>query len=145
MPLEVDRAAIRKLDMGSFTGDAWADDATLAVPDAAVPRLSVDGGPVRWTVYGMSSNADDATQEVDTTASISTCLVKIMRTPAQQPLVTLLAASSGTIVAHEVTESDVAVKDVFAIAVPAATAGTAPWLWIVPTSGCSVLASGVSP
>lgn len=145
MGLNIYSAAVRRLDLATFTGDAWALDATLAVPDAAVPRLLASGQPVRWTVFGMSSGHDNATQVVDTTTSLSTCLIKISKTDRNQSLVRACGATSGTIVGHGVTEEDVADGDVFSVAVPAIVVGTAPWLWIVPTSGFTVLGSGVSP
>ncbi len=145
MPLDVERLAIRKLDTSTFTGDTFAVAATLAVPGATVPRLIADGGEVRWKVYGMSSDGDGATQVVDTTASLSTCLVKISKTPGGQTLVSPIVATSGTIVAREVSEDDISTKDVFVLAVPAFVAGAAPFIWIVPTAGCSVAPTGATP
>lgn len=131
--------------MATFTGDTWAVDATLAVPDAAVPRfIARSGEPVRWKVMPMSSGSDGAEQVADTDTSLSTCLVKISGTARAKALVSPLMATSGTIAAHEVTETDVSVGDVFVLAIPAATAGTADWLWIVPSANCTLLASGVS-
>jgi hypothetical protein len=142
--LDVPASWIRKKDTGTFTGDAWADDPTLDVPDDDVPRFVADGSPVRWKVYGMDGRLPGSAQEVDTTASLSTCLVKIDTMTRGPTFVSALVASSGTILAHEVTEPDVSAGDIFVIAVPAFVAGTAPWIWIVPTAGCRLLASGVS-
>jgi hypothetical protein len=136
---------IRKLDTSSFGGDSWADDATLTVPDADVVRLIATASVVRWTVVGMNGKGETAEQVPDTTTSISTCLVKLSRTPGRKTLVRPLVATSGAIIGHEVTETDVSPGDVFVIAVPAFAVGSAPWLWVIPTAGCSTLPSGASP
>lgn len=143
--LDVDRSAIRKLNLATFTGDAWSVVGTAALPPVAVPRLIADGTPVRWVAYGMTSDSDDAAQEVDTTTEITTCMVKISRTPGAEPLVTPLGATSGAIVGLSVTESDVTSKDVFALAISTIVVGTAPWLWIAPTSGYSLAPTGAAP
>lgn len=151
MGLDIDQRAVRKLALtgdGAFTGDAWALDETIAAPPAGVPRLVADGKPIRWAVYAMTSNDADAEQEVDTTTSLSTCLIKISRTATTggKALVRALVATSGTILAHDIAEEDVSEGDVFAIAIPAITVDTATFLWVVPTSGFSrVLEDGVSP
>jgi hypothetical protein len=141
MSLDIDARAIRKLDLATFTGDTWADDPTLAEPPAAVPRLVANGQPIRWCVYGMTSDKLSAEQEVDTTTSISTCLIKLSRTRASggAPLVRACVAVSGTVLAHDITEEDVSEGDVFVIGIPAITVGTAPFIWIVPTSGFSTV------
>ena len=147
MPLELQRHAERRLDLSTFTGDAWALQASLDVPDADVPRLVADGqGPIRWTVQGMSSGKDDATQVADAVTDIDTTIVTIKKTKRGAAIVSALAATTGTVVGLGITEDDVADREVFVVAIPTVTvAGTAPWLWIVPTSGCLVLAEGVSP
>jgi hypothetical protein len=150
--LDIDQRAVRKLALtgdGAFTGDAWALNASLAVPAAGVvPRLVADGKPVRWAIYAMSSADSDAEQVVDVGTSLSTCMVKISRTASSEgkPLVRTLVATAGTILAKDVAEEDVSEGDVFVLAIPAITVDTATFLWIVPTSGFSrVLEDGVSP
>jgi hypothetical protein len=145
VPVDIYDRGVRRLDLATFTGDAWADDPTLALPpnDATVPRLMSDGRPFRWSIYGMSSGEDDATQVVDTTTSLSTCIITLSRTDRQEPLVDALVATSGTVVGHAFTEVDLGESDVFVVAIPAIAVGTAPWLWIVPKSGFLKQAHGV--
>lgn len=147
MPLEVEPSMIRKLDLSTFTGDVWAVDATLAIPGATVPRFTADGSVVRWVVKAMSSADADATPVVDGVTSISTRMIKIIRPRGNAGIPTALAASTGTIEGQEITESDVSPRDVFVLGVSAATVGegSADWLWIIPTSGCTIAASGATP
>jgi hypothetical protein len=147
MGLAVPDSAIRKLDTATFTGDTWALDATLDLPAASVPRHLVSGSAVRWVVQPMDGDGANASRVVDTDTSLSTCVVKINRVQDGPAFPVLVAASAGLIASHEVSETDVSHGDVFALAVPGITygAGSAPWLWIVPTGGCTALDSGVSP
>ena len=139
MPVDIYARGVRRLDLASFTGDAWAVAATLELPpdDGTVPRMLGAGAPIRWAIYAMDSGDDDAAQVVDTTTSLSTCLVQISRTRRLEPLVAALTSTSGTVVGRAFTEVDMADGDLFVIAIPTITVGTAPWLWVVPLSGFS--------
>jgi hypothetical protein len=142
--LDIDSRAIRKLDLSSFTGDAWADDPTLAVPTAGIPLFVANGSPVEVCVYAVSSGAIDADQVIDTTTTITVCMIKISRTQGKAR-VRALMGSSGTLLAHDLTEPDVKVGDVFAIGIPAIAVGTAEWLEIVVHSGFSTILSEAVP
>jgi hypothetical protein len=136
MALDIPPSSVRKLDMSSFTGDTWAVEATLAVSGATVPRFIATGGPVRWVAQGMSSGAIGATAAVDTTAVLSTCLIKIGRTTGGVAFARKLVSVTGLLANREITEEDVSPGDVFVLAIPSAVAGTAAFLWLMPTAGC---------
>jgi hypothetical protein len=144
VPVDIYARGVRRLDLATFTGDAWATAAALALPpdDGTVPRMLGVGSPIRWAIYGMDSGEDDAAQVVDTTTSLSTCLVQISRTRRREPLVAALASTSGTVVGRGFTEPDMSDGDLFVVAIPTITIGTAPWLWVVPLSGFSRAAHG---
>jgi hypothetical protein len=144
MELDALPGATRRLDAGTFTGDAWALQASLAVPGEleAVPRLVATGdGPVRWSVLGMAGTDPEDTQVSDDTTSLSTCLVKLSRT-AGGTVVRALAASSGTLLGREVVEDDVRAGDLILIAVPTFTAGTAPAVWVQVHGGAKLAPAG---
>lgn len=129
---------VRKLDLATFTGDAWAVDATLAAPDLDdVPPMLATGGKVEWSVYAMDGDGPTASMEAETTTTITTCLVKLATTSptGATTLVSPCVAVSGAILNHPVMESDVERGDVFVLAIPSISVGTATWLWIVPHSG----------
>jgi hypothetical protein len=142
MELDSLAGATRRLDAGTFTGDAWALQASLAVPGGTVPRLVATGdGPVRWSVLGMAGTDADDTQVSDDTTSLSTCLVKLSRT-AGGTVVRALAASSGALLGREVVEDDVREGDLILIAVPTFTAGTAPAVWVQVHGGAKLAPAG---
>jgi hypothetical protein len=145
MSLDIDERAIRRLDLASFTGDAWADDPTLAVPDVGVARFVADGSPVEVSVYAVASGSPDADQVIDTTTTVTVCMVKISRV-RDKARVRALMGSSGALLGHELTEPDVKAGDVFSIGIPAIAVGTAPWLEVVVHSGFStILAPEAAP
>lgn len=148
MSTRADGQSIRRLDLATFAGDAWALQASLDVPPETIARLVANGnGPVRWKVVGMSSIDDDAVQVSDTVTDLDTLVVKLTRTQFGSTVVSPLSATSGTIVGLEVTEVDASNGDVFVLAISALTVGvgSAPALWIVPAVGFNRLPAGVAP
>lgn len=134
---------VRTFDLSSFTGDAWALEATLDVPPATVPRFIADGSPVRWAVSGMDDDGRDAEHEADDGTTFGTRLVKLGRVEQQSTgIPRLLSTTSGTNVNREFTEDDVSAGDVFVLAVVSLTAGGSPatYLWAYPISGVTIKA-----
>ncbi len=133
----LEAAYIRKITLSGWTADTWAVDATLAAPPDGAIRFLSNGLPFEWAVYAMSSAAENATLVAETTTTITTCIVKLARTPAPG-LVVLpapCAAVSGAILNHPVTETEMRQGDVFVIAIPAISVGTATHLWVIARSG----------
>lgn len=148
MSTRADGLSIRRLDLATFAGDAWALQASLDVPPDTIARLVADGsGAVRWKVVGMSSIEDNATQVSDDVTDLDTLMIKLTRSQFGSAVVSPLSATSGTIVGLEVTESDASAGDVFVLAIPAITAGvgSAAALWIIPTAGFNRLPVGSAP
>jgi len=72
-------------------------------------------------------------------------MIKISRTRGK-PRVRALMGSSGALLAHELTEPDIKVGDVFSIGIPAISVGTATHLEIIVHSGFStILAPEAAP
>jgi hypothetical protein len=150
MALDVPDSWVRRLDLSSFAGDAYAVEATLAVPTAspAIPRFISDGTPVRWVVAGMSSDSPGATQAADTVTTFATRVVKLNRTERGNSVVRLLAATGPAAgVNQEFTEANMSAGDVFVLAVTSVTPGeeSADFLWVYPTAGVRRLEDGVAP
>lgn len=148
--LDVPHEWVRVLDLSTFTGDAEALEASIAVPADGVPRFIATGGPVRWAVVAMDGGIGSGKQAADTDTSFGTRLVKLSRSGSlgQTPLVTLLGATAvGKNANREFVEDDVSKGDVFAIAVTDVTAdaGSAAYLWVYPTAGAQLAAEGSTP
>lgn len=128
---------IRRLDLSSFAGDAWATQAGQAPPPADVPLLRVKSTPVRWSVVPMDGVEDDASEVADAVTSIDARAVKIGEGPrgqAKTTLTTSIVEREGMEwpVGRELTEDDVSQGQTIALAIPTLTiaGGSAAALWI---------------
>ena len=139
----IDSGTARKLDTSTFTGDAWAVQATLDVPPAAVPRF-VARGPVRWSLVAMAGEGDDASPADDVVTVAEVRAVKLSLTPAGEATVRTVDSATGVACGVDLTEDDIARGDVFVLAVPELTTGvgSAPWIWVVLHGGATALEDG---
>lgn len=123
----------RKIDLATFTGDAWAVDATgaLAPPEL---RLVVKSLPLRWRVIPVDGGGDGAAQVTDAT-TIDARRQTITVGPQRQDEFTLDAPVSFTtggevpLPAH-FAEYDMKAGDRVALGIPTITIDTAAFLFV---------------
>jgi hypothetical protein len=145
MALATDPAAVRIIDLAGYTGDAWADDATLAVPAATVQLFVATGGPIRLAVYAVATALPGAAQVNGTTCTLSVCVIKFASTGGTSRI-RACAVASGSILAHDLSETDISQGEVFAIGIPAISVGDATFLSVEVYSGVArVLAASERP
>lgn len=133
--MSADPSQIRRINMAAFTGDAWAQPATLAVPPPGVPLLVAGASALVWQARAMSSGADDAVQVADAAMALDVCAVLV-----DDEAVARLAVAPGVGPAEALVD-DVRPGDRIALAIAAVNnAGTAPWVWLVPIRGMARVA-----
>ena len=149
MPLMPDAGLIRKINTSSFTGDAWATLAALALPPADVPRMRLPGvnrTELTWVVSPRDSAAENAAYVADVTVALTVSLAVISQTQGGVALPVLYegtAIASGDLLQTAMIEQDLVGGETFVLAVTGFTAGSAPWLWIYPISAVELAPAGV--
>ena len=149
MPLTPDAGLIRKINTSSFTGDAWAVLATLALPPVTVPRMRLPGvgrTTLTWVVEPRAGEAPGSAYVADVSVDLTVSLAVLSQTQGGVALPVLYegtAIVNGNLLQHAIIEDDLVGGETFVFAITSFTAGTAPWLWIYPISAVELAPAGV--